>query len=142
MQRRLPDLRAQIDTALPALVADLVALDAEAGGAVAGLQGTTILATHPRHQYFARAYGLDIAALDWDAGAMPDDTQWQALEDLATRTGAGTLIWEAAPPPEAMAKAVSMGLKSVIFAPLAGRPGTGDFLSLMRAQIAALSAPG
>ncbi len=139
MQRRLPDLRDPVAEALQTLVSDLETLDAEARTALAGLQGTTILATHPRYQYFARAYGLDIAALDWEAGATPDEAQWQDLERKAQDTGASLLIWEAAPPQEALDRAGSLNLRSVVVAPLAGRPASGDFLSVMRSQIAALA---
>ena len=136
MQRRMPDLSDQVAEALPSLVGDLNVLDTEARDTLAALQGTTILATHPRYQYFARAYGLEIAALEWEAGAMPDDGQWQDLRDMAERTGATLLIWEASPPPEAITRATEMGLQSVVFSPLAGRPASGDFVSVMRAQIA------
>lgn len=138
MQRRMPDLSNQVAEALPSLLSDLTALDADARDTLAALQGTTILATHPRYQYFARAYGLEIAALEWEAGAMPDDGQWQELQDMAARTGANLLIWEAAPPPQAMDRARQLGLRSVVFSPLAGRPAEGDFVSVMRAQIAAI----
>ena len=135
MKRRMPELGDQIDVAMPALVAELIALDAEARDVLAALQGTTILATHPRYQYFARAYGLDIASLEWDAGAMPDDAQWQELQDIADQTGATLVVWEATPPDGAMNRASELGLKSVVFSPLATRPSNGDFVSVMQTQI-------
>ncbi|QFT59333.1 Manganese ABC transporter substrate-binding lipoprotein precursor [Sulfitobacter sp. THAF37] len=139
MQRRILAATDGVAAALPALTADLEALDGETRKALAGLQGTTILATHPRYQYLARAYGLKIDALDWEAGAMPDADQWQALNDRAAETGATLLIWEAAPPPKAIDRAADMGLRSVVFAPLATRPTDGDFLSVMRAQVSDLA---
>ncbi|WP_420326539.1 metal ABC transporter substrate-binding protein [Mameliella sp.] len=139
MQRRMPGLSDQVAETLPALLADLDALDSHAREALAALQGTTIIATHPRYQYFARAYGLDIAALEWEAGAMPDEAQWQDLQNMVTDTGATLLIWEAEPPREARDRAAEMGLASVIFAPLASRPASGDFTSVMRAQITDLA---
>lgn len=138
MQRRMTGLSDQVAEALPSLVDDLMTLDTEARDTLAALQGTTILATHPRYQYFARAYGLEIAALEWEAGAMPDDAQWQDLQDMAARTGATLLIWEATPPPEAMERASQIGLRSAVFSPLAGSPAEGDFISVMRAQIATI----
>ncbi|WP_300445166.1 metal ABC transporter substrate-binding protein [uncultured Mameliella sp.] len=139
MQRRMPDLRNRVEERLPSLLADLTALDTQARDALATLQGTTIIATHPRYQYFARAYGLDIAALEWDAGALPDEAQWQDLQDMVAETGASLLIWEAEPPQEAKERAAGMGLASIVFAPLATRPASGDFASVMRAQIEALA---
>ena len=138
MQRRLPDLRDQVDEALPPLLADLQSLDDAARDSLSALAGNTILATHPRYQYFARAYDLEISALEWDAGAMPDEQQWQDLQDMMARTGATLLIWDAAPPSDAVDRATQMGLRSLVFAPLAGRPADGDFLSVMNAQIVAL----
>ena len=139
MQRRMPDLRNRVEERLPSLLADLTALDTQARDALATLQGTTIIATHPRYQYFARAYGLDIAALEWDAGALPDEAQWQDLQDMVAETGASLLIWEAEPPQEAKERAAGMGQASSVFAPLATRPASGDFASVMRAQIEALA---
>jgi ABC-type Zn2+ transport system substrate-binding protein/surface adhesin len=83
MQRRMPDLSDRVAKALPSLVGELTALDTEARDARAALQGSMILATYPRYQYFTRAYGLEIAALEWEAGAMPDDGQWQDLKDMS-----------------------------------------------------------
>ena len=142
MQRRLPELRDGLAESSPQLVGELKALDADARGALAGLKDTTILATHPRYQYFARAYGLDIAALEWDAGAMPDADQWPVLERMMAETGARVLIWEARPPEDAIVKADALGLQSVVFSPLAGLPRDGDFLTIMRDQIADLAAAG
>ena len=139
MQRRMPDLRNRVEERLPSLLADLTALDTQARDALATLQGTTIIATHPRYQYFARAYGLDIAALEWEAGALPDEAQWQDLQDMVAETGASLLIWEAEPPQEAKERAAGMGLASIVFAPLATGPASGDFASVMRAQIEALA---
>ncbi|MFZ5965335.1 metal ABC transporter substrate-binding protein [Thalassococcus sp. BH17M4-6] len=142
MQRRIPALSDTVAGNLPQLVDDLEALDADTREALADLRGSTILATHPRYQYFARAYGLDITALEWETGAMPDPDQWQTLAAKKAETGASLLIWEAAPPKEAIAQADELGLRSVVLSPLAGRPESGDFPSIMRDQITALSEAG
>ena len=136
MKRRMPELGNQIDAALPGLVTELTALDAEARETLTTLQGTTIVATHPRYQYFARAYGLDITSLEWDAGAMPDDAQWQELQIVAGEKAATLLIWEATPPEGAMDRASELGLKSMVFSPLATQPSSGDFVSVIRTQLA------
>jgi len=95
--------------------------------------------THPRYPYFARAYGLDISSLACEAGAVPTPDQWQSLQARMTETGGRDLIWEARPPEEAITKADQMGLRSVVFAPLAGLPASGDLLEIMRDQISALA---
>lgn len=138
MERRIPAVVDGLPARLSDLEADLMALDAEAEEIGAGLAGVTLIATHPRYQYFARAYGLDIVSLDWDAGAMPDEAQWQALADLLADSGAEALIWEATPPEEAWARAADMGLAQVVFPPLANRPADGDFLTTMHASLDAM----
>jgi len=139
MERRIPTVADGLAARRADLEADLMALDAEAEEIGAGLAGVTLIATHPRYQYFARAYGLDILSLEWDAGAMPDAAQWQALADLVTGSGAEALIWEAAPPEEALTRAADMGLAQVVFPPLANRPAEGDFLTTMRESLDALA---
>ena len=140
MERRMPDLAGPIAENRVALHDDLMALDARARSVAAALRNTTILATHPVYQYFARAYGLTIESLEWEAGAMPSAEQWGALAALQTETDADTILWEAAPPDEALARAAEMGLRSVVFPPLAAPPAEGDFVSVMSGMLDALAA--
>ncbi len=135
MTRAMPDLAETVEANAGALAADLAALDARAAEVGRALDGRVIAATHPRYQYFARAYKLEIHALDWAAGEMPDAGQWAALEALVDETGADLLIWEAAPPDAARARVASMGLDDAVLPPLAHRPAEGDFLSAMQAGL-------
>jgi len=136
--RRLPDQASAVEQNLEALRADLAALGEAAQSAVAQ-DDVKAIASHPRYQYFARAYGMEIASLEWDAAAEVTEEQWQELSAEIAETGATLFIWEAAPSDAALARVRDMGLKSVVFPPLANRPEAGDFLSEMRTAIAALS---
>ena len=82
---------------------------AQASAAGPPRAGQSIIASHPRYQYFARAYGLDIASLEWEAGAASTQAQWTDLKAMSEDTGATLLMWEAAPLPEAMAHAEELG---------------------------------
>ena len=106
---------ARLDT----LRADLEALDAETRDALKKLQGTAFIATHPRYQYFARKYDLSIASLEWEAGAIPTDTQIEDLRSLIIQTDAQVLIWEASPPAGAFELTTELGLQNIVFPPLA-----------------------
>ena len=139
MRRRMPDLAGAVDAALPGLLADLTVLDEAARKAAAALDGASIIVTHPRYQYFARAYQLDIHALEWEAGAAPTEAQWDELAALAAKTGAAVLIWEAAPPDAARERAASLGLRDIILPTVATRPDAGDFLSAMQAGLTSMS---
>lgn len=142
MARRMPDLAKDIEAATPPLIADLEALYQVAMTASGALEGATIIATHPRYQYFARAFRLDIRALQWDAGEAPTEAQWDELTALAGETGARILIWEAAPPEAARERAAAIGLRDVVLPTFANRPVDGDFVTGMRQALENLAALG
>ncbi|SLN40677.1 metal ABC transporter substrate-binding protein [Pseudooctadecabacter jejudonensis] len=117
-----------LETALDAFTADLTALDAQTATALEGAGDVQIIATHPRYEYFARRYGLNIASLEWDAGAMPTDAELDGLAAMAADTGATVLIWEATPPAEAFAATEGLGLANVVFDPLAFNSDAGSYV--------------
>lgn len=133
--RRMPDAEASITSNLESLTADLTVLD-DAAKAIRGLLAdATAISSHPRYQYFGRAYGLDITPMEWDANEAVTEEQWQNLEAVVAETGATLFIWEATPAPEAQARIKEMGLVDVVFPPIANRPESGDFLTEMTASI-------
>ena len=117
----------EVAVRLEELRADLTALDDAARTALAEAPETPIIATHPRYEYFARAYGLTIEYLEWEAGAAPDDAQLAELAEMAAQTGAEVLIWEAAPPNGSMDAVAELGLRSVVFPPLVHAPQEGSY---------------
>lgn len=123
------------DARLAALQADLSAL---AEAAVPATEAVFI-ATHPRYQYLARAFGLRIEALEWEAGAAPDAAQLADLQAKMDGSGATVLIWEAEPPAASREAVQAMGLTSVIFPPLAHAPARGDYLSAMQKALSDLA---
>lgn len=139
LSRQLAKDAAQLAENSAALAKKLMELDTLASEKLQGNEAVGIIATHPRYQYLARAYGLNIASLEWEAGAMPSAEQWSELSELAQTSGASILIWEADPPPEAVERVEQLGLQSVTFNPLAKPPRSGDFVSVMAEQINSLA---
>jgi len=131
---------ATVNERLAALVADLSRLDASAERLATLGEGTVIIATHPRYQYLARAYGLDIRAVEWEAGAAPDEDALAELEALAAETGAAVLLWEAAPPEGARAAVRARGLADVVFPTLAMPGADGDYVTRFETAVEALAA--
>lgn len=110
---------------LARLTEALETLDSTAAEALASLQGSAVIATHPRYHYLARRYDLAMSYLEWEAGASPSESEMAALATMVEATGARVLIWEAAPPDEAFAATSALGLKNVVISPLAhGVEGT------------------
>ncbi|WP_308916359.1 metal ABC transporter substrate-binding protein [Jannaschia sp. LMIT008] len=137
MARALPD--APVDASLGALLSDLATLDA-AGDALTGGRTVPVIVSHPRYEYFGRAYGLAVEALDWEAGAAPDADALADLASRADRTSARILIWEAEPPTEARDAVAALGLSQVVLPPMATPPAEGDFVTGLRDGMAALGA--
>lgn len=125
---------------LAVLQSELAALDDTTRAALSPLQGAAIIATHPRYHYLERRYGLSMTSLEWDAGAMPTQDELAELSEAVTETGAQILIWEAAPPAEAMEAVAAFGLQSVVFPPLAHAPEDGTMLEALNVSVAALAA--
>lgn len=142
MKRRLPDLAARIEAEASTLAQDLAALDQAAREAASALGDAPLIVTHPRYQYFAAAYGLDIHSLEWEAGEAPTEAQWDELAALAGETGARILIWEAEPPAASRDRAAAIGFRDAVMPPLARLPNDGDFLTAMRASFDDLAALG
>lgn len=137
MRRAVPG--ADVEAGLEALHADLAALDARGDALVKGAPVPAI-ASHARYEYLGRAYGLEIASLDWEAGAAPSPEALDELARLAEETGARVLIWEAEPPATAREAVDAIGLAQAVVPPLAMPPAEGDFAGAMAAGLDALGA--
>ncbi len=125
IQRRDLAPAEDVTAQLAQLRADLEELDATTKGALGNLQDVAMIATHPRYQYFARRYGLEIASLEWEAGAMPTSDELADLEARVQETGAQVILWEAEPPQAAQDAASALGLRNVVFSPMA-KPAEGQ----------------
>ncbi|MEM6275644.1 MAG: metal ABC transporter substrate-binding protein [Pseudomonadota bacterium] len=135
-------LAAEEDVAerLASLQAELESFDEVTRDALSPLNGASVIATHPRYHYFERRYGLSITSLEWEAGAMPSEDELADLAEAVADTGAQILIWEAAPPAEAVEAVSALGLQSVVFPPLAHAPAEGSIFESLTASVTALAA--
>ena len=129
------DVEARLDT----LRSELTELDAMAQEVLSSVQDVTIVATHPRYQYFARRYGLSVISLEWEAGAMPGDDAISELAQMVEENDARILIWEAEPPVAAIEAAQSLGLQSVVFNPWASQGAAGSFLDAYKAAVSGIA---
>lgn len=138
LARLLPAHSEMLANNFAALQRDLVSLDADLRGIAADLGDTPLLGSHPVYQYLARGYGLNIRSVHWEPDAMPDAAGWAKLAALRKTHPAKVMLWEAAPNETIVAKLKARGIRSVMFAPCANRPGSTDWLAMMRANVAAL----
>ena len=136
LQLRLPEQADTIAANLAILERDLAALDLEAQRLGAAAAGLRIVASHPRYQYFARAYGLDVVNLQWDPGEAPTPEQWAELEALRADKDTRLMLWEAEPLPGTRDRLQAEGMQVVLFPTLAA--ASGDFVTLARENLARL----
>ena len=120
------------------LASDLKSLDNDLQRIVAADSERAALASHPVYQYLARRYGINLHSVTWEPDAMPAQSQWKELERLAEKTSARWLIWEAEPLAESIARLEQLGIRSLVFSPVANVPESGDFLEAMNKNVAAL----
>ncbi len=131
-----------VDARLAALRRDLEALDAETAGALAGVANIAIITTHPRYEYLARRYGLSVTALEWEAGATPDEAGLAALRAIIEDKGAQVLIWEAQPSAAAFDMTGALGLRNVVFPPLAHGVDGSSYIEAFADAVSALAGAG
>ncbi len=135
-----PDVAAKIDENLAALLADLSGLDARLKAFGKAWGDKPLVASHPIYQYFARAYGLKIEAIEWEPEMEIKDSDLDELKTILAKHPATWMIWEDAPSEANIAAVAKLGLKSVVFAPCANRPAEGDWLAVMKANVERMEA--
>lgn len=128
-----------VDKKLQELMADLSELDKAAKEIGRKLDATPLVASHSVYQYFSRAYGLKVKTLDWEPTMEIGPKQEAELQKLLATHPAKTMIWEAVPAQKNIDKLKELGLTSIVISPTANRPGKGDFLTAMKANLEALA---
>lgn len=96
------------------------------------------VASHPVYQYLARRYGLNLQSVLWEPETVPDAAAMNDLKNLLSGHRARWMIWEGEPAKDSVEKIAALGLKSVVFDPCGNVPDSGDFMSVMQANVTAL----
>ncbi len=138
-RRRIGD-PATIDSRLADLSNDLEKLEQQAHALGEAEQSPPMIATHPRYQYLAKAFGWTIYALDLEAGAAPTAEQLKKLTELKDETGAKVLLWEKSVSAAARESVQNLGFADSVFPSLASRPEEKDFLAAYENALSALKA--
>ena len=138
LTRKRPQAKQVFESNFEQLANDLRALDAELESIVSGNKDQPILASHPVYQYLARRYKVNLHSLMWEPGVFPDEAQWSELERLIGEQPAKWMIWEAEPLAKSVARLERLGVRSLVYSPVANVPESGDFLSVMQGNVSGL----
>ena len=138
LQRLLPKDTAALETAAKALFTDLDQLDRDTAAAAKSIGNQPLIASHPVYHYLARRYALNIRFVLWEPDIVPDEAAMKTFQDLHATHPASWMIWEGTPAAESVTKLDALGVKSVVFDPCGNWPDHGDWLSVMRENVANL----
>ena len=117
---------------------ELLSIDGELRSITEGYSDVPLVASHPVYQYFARRYNLSPQAVLWEPNSFPEEDKWNELGKLVERHSAKWMLWEGKPLPESVARLKEMGIESVVIDPCGNRPDEGDFMSVMKDNVANL----
>lgn len=135
---RIPEHQETLAQNLEALVKELEQLDHELTAIAEASAHPALLTSHPVYQYFGRRYGFELSTVHWEPEDLPPVSEWQQLEVIREQHFVKWMLWEAEPLPEVRAELTRLGIEPVVFRTLEIAPDQGDFMSVMRDNIAAL----
>lgn len=118
---------------------DLQALDEQLGAAFDAYKGQPLLFSHPVYQYVIRRYAIMGHELHWEPDRMPGPEEWRAFDKLLDEFPARWMLWEGAPESDIAAALDQRGVEVLLFEPGANKPTDGDYLGVMRENLARLS---
>ncbi len=114
---------------------ELMQLDSRLAEVFAKLDGRPVLFSHPVYQYLQHHYGINGRSVHWEPEQEPTTTAWIAMQQITTTHSATIMIWEDEPLTSTAQRLSDAGVASVYFHTVANRPGQGDYLSAMRANL-------
>ena len=120
---------------LSALRDDLLGLDSEMTEVARRIGDTPLVVSNAVYQYWARRYGLNVRAVDWEPGVVPNVCAVNDLKAILVEHPASVMIWHGEPDARSIELLASMGLATVVFDPCGNVPRHGDFLAVMRQNI-------
>ena len=133
-----PNRSAEIKQSTIDLIWDLESLDGQLKAVVSVAADRPVIFSHPVYQYLQNRYGINGKSVHWEPDALPDEALWKELTELLKSHPAKWMIWEGQPLPEIVEKLVEIGIQSVVFDPCAGKPEQGDFMSVIKQNVAEL----
>ena len=136
--RLIPDKTATFEKNFDLLAMDLEKLHLDFNFVGPGIDLHPLVASHPVYSYFSRRYKLNIESVHWEPETVPDEAALAELKAILKVHPAKWMIWEGEPVAESVALLKEMGLESIVIDPCGNRPGSGDFLSVMKQNLASL----
>jgi zinc transport system substrate-binding protein len=139
LTRVRPGGATEFEKRLSKLTADMAMLDMDLVEWGLSVKGQPLIGSHPVYQYFARRYGLNLKSVHWEPDVVPDAGALAELDALLKEHPAKLMIWEGEPAAATVEILNQRGIESVVVSPCGNVPEEGDFISVMRQNLANLS---
>jgi zinc transport system substrate-binding protein len=134
----VPDAKEAMQKNFAALKDDLDELNDRMSALSRRLAQHPLVASHPVYQYLSRRYGMNLQSVLWEPETVPDEKAIDDLKGILAGHRARWMIWEAEPAKESVEKLAALGLQSVVFDPCGNVPDSGDFMTVMKANVEAM----
>jgi zinc transport system substrate-binding protein len=138
LAKLVPAAKDAISKNTEALKDELEALDDRMSALSRRLAQQQLVASHPVYHYLARRYGLNLKSVLWEPDTVLDDKALSDLNAVLTGYRARWMIWEGEPSKDSVEKLAALGLQSVVFDPCGNVPASGDFITVMKANVEAM----
>lgn len=138
LAKLVPAAQDSISKNTQALKDELGALDGRMSTLSRRLVQYPLVASHPVYHYMARRYGLNVKSVLWEPDTVLDATALRDLNGVLARHRARWMIWEGEPSKENVDKLAALGLQSLVFDPCGNVPASGDFMTVMKANVEAM----
>lgn len=134
----VPAAKEAMEKNADALKDELDALDDRMSTLSRRLVNQPLVASHPVYHYLARRYGMNLKSVLWEPDTVLDDKHLADLNGILAGHRARWMIWEGEPAKDSVEKLAALGLQSVVFDPCGNVPDSGDFMTVMQANVEAL----
>ena len=134
----VPAAKDAVEKNADSLKDELDALDERMSAVSRRLVNQPLVASHPVYHYLARRYGMNLQSVLWEPDTVLDDKHLADLNGILAGHRARWMIWEGEPTKENVEKLAALGLQSVVFDPCGNVPESGDFMTVMQANVSAL----
>jgi len=133
-----PEHGEEIQARMEELESALLNLDGRLSLAAKIIGDTPLVFSHPVYQYLIRRYELNGVEVHWEPNETPDGHAWDHLEEQLESHPAKWMLWEGEPLEETVTNLEDLGIGSLLFDPCGNAPKTGDYLTVMDANVGAL----
>jgi len=135
---KIPSQKSYFEQQFLELKKELLSLDTEIEKTIAQNPETFVVFSHPVYQYFQKRFKIKGTSVHWEPNKAISKANWHDFEHQVQHQKVGALIWEDEPMKASVEKLQGVEVKSIVFNTCGNTPVSGDYLTVMVANIESL----